>query len=126
MKYHECSRAILGIKRADHIPTISIQKKLGLLSLESFFKFQNLTFVHKIVNNLSPTYCSDMFIQPNMSISTRSHENNYFIPRVTSTTGECALSYWGPKMWLNIDHDLKSLSTKQFHNAILNKLGIHH
>ena len=118
MKYHECARAILGVKRVDHISNLSILKQLNLLNLNAYFKLQKLLFIYKSVNKLLPSYCSDIFIQQSTSTVTRSNNVNFFLPRVLTKFGENSFSYWGPKLWLDIDNSIKSLPLKSFHSMI--------
>ena len=120
-KFHECCRVILGVKRADRISNISLINAFGFMSIECLFKLQKLLFIYKAIHSLLPVYSNKVFYKT--KVATRSHSSSFFIPRMHTTSGRRAFTYWGPQLWSTLDSHLKLLSLPQFKMAIIDRLN---
>ena len=87
-----------------------MNKKLDFLKLHDVYKLELAKFMHKLFKNKLPDSC-------NYDISTierihgyetrRPSRSNYFLPRVSESTGQKKAKFRGVKLWNEISEKLK-------------------
>ena len=99
------NKAIKLIKPTKHTSPEESFQHLNILGLPKFYTLSVGKFMHSYYNKLLP-YQFDNYFIPISSIHsypTRlSPSNNMFLPRVSSSSGKCALTFVGPKVWSSI------------------------
>ena len=102
------ARILLKRSKFSHItPTL---KELHWLPVESRIKFKVMLFTYKSLNDLAPSYLTSLLPTQNQSLSLRnSDSNNLLIPRTYQVKmGDRAFSVCAPKLWKNLDTDIKN------------------
>ena len=81
--------------------------------------------MYRFVNDLAPTYCSNMFttVQERHDVNTRSSVNKSLVLlRMNLLLGQRNIRYFGVKVWETVPNETKSAdSLENFKNAIHNK-----
>ena len=93
------ARLISCSHKYDHITPALIE--LCWLPIKYRLKFKILLHVFKVVNDLSPTYLTDLITHQSVSSrSLRSTDSNLlFVPRTFSAFGDRCFSVCGPRLW---------------------------
>jgi len=90
---------------------------LNILCLPKLYSFSVGKSMHSCHNKLLPNHFDEYFV-PLSSIhyhSTRlAASENVFLPRVNSSSGNCSLTFVGPKVWSSILDDIKLSTTFTF------------
>lgn len=117
------NRAARVITQSDFsIRSHDILKDLGWLDLSTRRSISNLCCVYKCLNNLTPTYLTDTFIQRNDShrFQLRNHDVNLSLPKPKTDYMKRSFQYVGAKLWNNLDRDSRNASTlKSFKSKLV-------
>ena len=102
------ARLVLNRRKSCHITPLL--HELHWLPIESRIKFKVLLFIYKSLNGLAPPYLSDLLTIYEPSRTLRSSNNfDLAIPRYNKNHfGGCAFSVYGPKVWKDLPHHLKT------------------
>ena len=98
--------AIGGVRKYDHVSPIF--EKLKWLKIKTRFTYSICLLIFKSINNIIPEWVFSLStIRENREnrVNTR-HENNLFIPRVTTDTGARNIMILGPKLWNQLPHNI--------------------
>ena len=95
-----------------------MNKKLDFLKLHDVYKLELAKFVHKLFKKKLPTnLCNYDFstIERIHDYETRRpSRSNYFLPRVSESTGQKKVEFRGVKLWNEISENLKNKSFNSF------------
>ena len=75
------------------------------------YKLELAKFMHKLFKNKLPNSCNYDFstIERIYDYETRRpSRSNYFLPRVSESTGQKRVELWGVKLWNEISENLKN------------------
>ena len=98
--------AIGGVRKYDHVSPIF--EKLKWLKIKTRFMYSICLLIFKSINNIIPEWVFSLStIRENREnrVNTR-HQNNLFIPRVTTDTGARNIMILGPKLWNQLPHNI--------------------
>ena len=108
-------RIICFAKFDDH--SSPLFKSLNLLKFENFIYVTNSLFMYDYYRNVLPHAFTDFFVQVKRkhNYNTRlASKNTYYIATVRTNHGKFSLQFQGPKVWDEINDDLKILSKGAF------------
>ena len=108
-------RIICFAKFDDH--SSPLFKNLNLLKLENLIYTTNSLFMYDYYRNVLPDAFNDFFVQIKRkhNYDTRlASKNTYYIPTVRTNYGKFSLRFQGPKVWNEINDNLKILSKGAF------------
>ena len=94
-------------KKTDHVTPLL--KSLHWLPVKERVDYKIATLVFKCLNDLAPTYLSDLIQKNTTSRNLRSsNDKSIFIPRTKlKTYGDRAFSYYGPYIWNSLPRELR-------------------
>ena len=81
---HEAARIVTGTTRS--ISLVNLYKEIGWLSLSDRRKYQKLTYIYKIVHNLTPDYLSNLVPNTVGNVSDYNLRNNFDLVTVARRT----------------------------------------
>ena len=88
-----------------------MNKKLDFLKLHDVYKLELAKFMHKLFKNKLPHSCNYDFstIERTHAYETRRpSRSSYFLPRVSESTGQQKVEFWGVKLRNEISKNLKN------------------
>ena len=94
-----------------------MNKKLDFLKLHDVYKLELAQFMHKLFKNKLPNSCNYDFstIERTHDYETRRpSRSNYFLPRVSESTGQNKVEFRGVKLWNEISENLKNQPFNSF------------
>ena len=94
-----------------------MNKKLDFLKLHDVYKLELAKFMHKLFKNKLPYSCNYDFstIERIHGYETRKpSRSNYFLPRVSESTGQKKVEFRGVKLWNEISENLKNKPFNSF------------
>ena len=105
------ARLVSGSKKQDHITPIL--HELHWLPVEKRITYKTLLITFKCLNNLVPSYLSDLIIQYKPTRTLRSSSKNLLvIPRTyTIRYGERAFCAVAPRLWNGLPLDIRSINS---------------
>ena len=115
-------RTITWNKRFSHIT--HLHKKLGFLEVNDMYKLELAKIMHKLFNDKLPLIFQVVKTVQVYSDETRSVKKcYYFLPRVTKSACQNSLTFWGTKVWKEINKELRNknfvIFKKQFKQFFL-------
>ena len=104
------ARLCLGIRKYDRIPNLSLLHKLHWLPVSYRIEFKLLLITYKCLNNLAPSYLSELISVRCMDRTLRSSAGLLLdIPKsMTKTFGDRAFSVSAPRLWNALPLHLRS------------------
>ena len=94
-----------------------MNKKLDFLKLHDVYKLELAKFMHKLFKNKLPNSCNYDFstIERIHDYETRRPcRSNYFLPRVSESTGQKKVEFRDVKLWNEISENLKNKPFNSF------------
>ena len=94
-----------------------MNKKLDFLKLHDVYKLELAQFMHKLFKNKLPNSCNYDFstIERIYDYETRRRSrSNYFLPRVSKSTGQKKVEFRGVKLCNEISENLKNKPFNSF------------
>lgn len=112
MVQNAAARLLTGTRKFDHVTPIL--RSLHWLPVCHRIEFKILLFVFKAMNNLAPSYLSDLLKLNDCTRSLRSSQQRLLmVPRSRlKTRGDRAFSVVGPKLWNSLPVSLRLISTE--------------
>ena len=89
-------------------------KNLKWLTVTEMIKSETATMTYKAITSLTPSYLSNLFTKNadrNIDINLRNAANDLYIPRMTTSKGQKAISYHGAKTWNQLSSDIKEANS---------------
>ena len=89
-------------------------KKLKWLTVTDMIKNETATVTYKAITGLTPSYLSNLFIKStdrNIDINLRNGANDLYIPRVTASKGQEAISFRCAKTCNKLSSDIKEANS---------------
>ena len=77
-------------------------------------KSETATMTYKAITGLAPSNLSNLFTKntdQNTDINLRKAANDLYIPRMTTSKGQKAISYRGAKTWNQLSSDIKEANS---------------
>ena len=77
-------------------------------------KSEAATMTYKAITSLTPSYLSNLFTKnadQNIDINLRNAANDLYIPRMTTSKGQKAISYRGTKNWNQLSSAIKEANS---------------
>ena len=109
-------------------PVTSLYKNLNFLKLDDIYKLELAKFMYKVYNKNLPKIIENKFtkLASTHEYNTRqSAKSGYFRPRVNKSIASNLLSFRGPKLFNEIDYELKSMQwvsfKKNYKKQLLNR-----
>ena len=102
-----------------------MNKKFDFLKLHDVYKLELAQFMHKLFKNELPNSCNYDFstIERTHDYETRRpSKSNYFLPRVSESTGQKKVEFRGVKLWNEISENLKNKPFNSFENQFKENL----
>ena len=106
----------------------SLYKNLNSLKLDDIYKLELAKFMYKVYNKNLPKIIENKFtkLASTHEYNTRqSTKSGYFLPRVNKSIALNLLSFRGPKLFNEIDYELKSMQwvsfKKNYKKQLLNR-----
>ena len=105
------ARLVSGSKKHDHITPIL--HDLHWLPVEKCITYKTLLITFKCLNNLAPSYLSDLIIQYKPTRTLRSSSQNLLVIPRTNTIryGERAFCAVAPRLWNGLPPDIRSINS---------------
>jgi hypothetical protein len=94
-------------------PSANLLKQLHWLPVRARIMFKIIVTVFRIVNNTSPNYLKEMFLQSKSRYRLRSRsDRNFIVPRRRTKLADRSLAVVGPKLWNELPNDLKNICSE--------------
>ena len=77
-------------------------------------KSETATMTYKAITGLTPSFLSNLFTKNtdrSIDINLRNAANDLYIPRMTTSKGQKAISYRGAKTWNQLSSDIKEANS---------------
>ena len=104
------NKAVKFLKTSNKATLDEIYIQNDILTINNLFKMSAGKFMHSYENNQLPSYFNQYFksILTVHKYATRlACSNNFFLPRVKVSQGQCSLKFIGPKVWSEIPDHIK-------------------
>ena len=77
-------------------------------------KSETATMTYKAITGLTPSYLANLFTKNtdrNIDTNLRNTSNDLYIPRMTTSKGQKAISFRGAKIWNQLSSDIKEANS---------------
>jgi hypothetical protein len=95
----------------------------GLLKLNDLIFLYNSLFMYDFYNNKLPLSFENFFLPVKLkhSYNTRlASKNSYSLPLIRTNYGKLSIRFQGPKIWNDLDDEMKMFSRFKFKKSIIN------
>ena len=123
---NKCIRFCLGLESRTHIGSKEFEKINWLPTKERYEQMVSVN-IYKFFNNCSPAYMKEIFHPINMIHDTRRSGHRLILPYRKNNRGQKCLSFMGPKIWNNLNSELKTTeNVNTFKHKIKNTFFINY